>query len=114
MREHESNATAVATFLEDHDAVRRVFYPGLGSHPQHDLAAAQMSGYGGMLSFELDGSYEETLAEHPASMTHNTISQAEREQIGISDSLVRLSVGVEHIEDLVDDLAGSLARLETA
>jgi cystathionine gamma-lyase len=135
MREHESNATAVATFLEDHDAVRRVFYPGLESHSQHDLATAQMSGYGGMLSFELDGSYEETLAfvedldlielavslggvetlaEHPASMTHNTISQAEREQIGISDSLVRLSVGVEHIDDLVDDLSRSLARLETA
>jgi len=132
MREHEANATAVAEFLEEHGSVTRVFYPGLESHPQHDLAEAQTSGHGGIVSVELDATYGETVAfmeeldvfelavslggveslvEHPASMTHNTLTPAERERIGITDSLLRLSVGIEHTDDIVEDLASALEKV---
>ncbi|MDG5776784.1 aminotransferase class I/II-fold pyridoxal phosphate-dependent enzyme [Haloarculaceae archaeon H-GB2-1] len=133
MRQHEANATAVAEFLDDHEQVRRVFYPGLESHPQHDLAERQTSGHGGLLSVELDATYDETirfmeeldvvelavslggvetLVEHPASMTHNTIAPEDRRAIGITDSLLRFSVGVEHIDDIVADLDAALASIE--
>lgn len=137
MRQHEENATEVAEYLDDHELVDGVHYPGLESHPQHDLAARQMAGYGGVLSAELDTDFEgirhflagvetftlavslggvESLVEHPASMTHSPLTPDERTAIGISDSLLRFSVGVEHPEDLLAGLeAGfeSLRRYES-
>ena len=125
MRQHEENAATVAGYLDEHDMVTAVHYPGLESHPQHDLAKRQMSGYGGILSFELDGDMDdaavflealdhftlavsvggvESLAELPAGMTHEPIPKAEREAVGITDTLVRLSVGIEDHADLVADL----------
>tara|TARA_Y100000310_G_scaffold337700_1_gene425441 strand:- start:715 stop:1875 length:1161 start_codon:yes stop_codon:yes gene_type:complete len=122
MEKHASNAKALAEFLEKHARVKKVVYPGLASHPQHDLASQQMSGYGGMLTFELDGSLEdakkfveeveifslaeslggvESLIELPALMTHASISASEREKVGISDSLIRVSVGIEDSEDQI-------------
>jgi cystathionine gamma-lyase len=133
MERHCENAARIAEWLRDHDRVRRVHYPGLEGHPQHDLAAEQMDGFGGMVSFELDAdlagtvavleSLEEvtlavslggvdSLVEHPATMTHSTLDPAERERLGIGDSLVRLSVGVEAVEDLVADLSSALATLD--
>jgi cystathionine gamma-lyase len=130
MRQHERSAARIASFLEDHEAVTGVYYPGLESHPQHDLASEQMSGYGGVLSFEIDTDFDgaetflqsleeitlavslggvESLAEHPASMTHSTLTPDEREEIGITDSLIRLSVGIEDVDDLIDDLDRALA-----
>jgi cystathionine gamma-lyase len=129
MEKHASNAQAVAEFLADHSAVEAVHYPGLASHPQHELASRQMSGYGGVLSVELgtdlDGAARfvaaldhfplavslggvESLVEHPASMTHSPLSQTERDSLGISDSLLRISVGVEHEADLLADLSNAL------
>jgi cystathionine gamma-synthase/cystathionine gamma-lyase len=129
MREHERNALAVAAFLADRDDVARVFYPGLASHPQHALARAQMSGFGGMVSFTLRGDAKRTfafaratklfsLAESlggvesligiPARMTHGAIPQVERERRGITDTLVRLSVGIEDADDLIEDLRSAL------
>ncbi|WP_323674739.1 PLP-dependent aspartate aminotransferase family protein [Halorubellus sp. PRR65] len=125
MERHEANAMAVAEYLEGHELVDAVHYPGLQSHPQHDLAAEQMSGYGGVLSFELAGGIEdakrflealeeftlavslggvESLVELPAGMTHEPLAPEEREALGITDTLVRASVGVEHVDDLVADL----------
>ncbi|WP_435362998.1 trans-sulfuration enzyme family protein [Haloarchaeobius sp. DYHT-AS-18] len=125
MRQHEANATVIAEYLEDHDLVESVFYPGLESHPQHDLANEQMHGYGGVLSFELAGDITdakaflesleeftlavslggvESLIELPAGMTHEPLPKAEREALGITDTLVRVSVGIEHIDDLIADL----------
>ena len=124
MQRHDENGRRVAEFLDRHDKVRQVHYPGLPSHPQHQLARRQSTGFGGMISFEL-GSYAEvkrfldrvklcalaeslggveTLICHPASMTHASIPPEERERIGINDSLVRLSVGVEDLEDILADL----------
>ncbi|ELZ31072.1 cystathionine gamma-synthase [Halogeometricum pallidum JCM 14848] len=132
MEKHASNARAVAEFLSDHSAVSAVHYPGLDSHPQHGLAARQMSGYGGVLSAELatglDGAARfvaeldhfplavslggvESLIEHPATMTHSPLSQSERDFLGITDSLLRISVGVEHESDLLSDLATGLDAL---
>jgi len=129
MREHERNAQAVAEFLAGRDDVEGVRYPGLRSHPQHELARRQMRGFGGMVSFELRGSAARTfafaratklfsLAESlggvesligiPARMTHGSIPAAERERRGITDTLVRLSVGIEDAEDLIDDLRAAL------
>jgi len=128
MRAHQENALHVARHLEGHDHVRSVIYPGLPSHPQHELAKRQMLGFSGMLSFEMEGGLEEarrfvrstklfTLAESlggveslieiPALMTHASIPPEERVRIGIPDSLIRLSVGIEHAEDLVADLEGA-------
>jgi cystathionine gamma-synthase/cystathionine gamma-lyase len=125
MREHEHNARLVADFLESNDEVEKVYYPGLLSHPQHDLAARQMSGFGGMVSFVLTGPQEraldfahrmkyfslaeslggiESLICHPARMTHGSIPKEERERRGITDGLLRLSVGIEDADDLVADL----------
>ena len=130
MAAHNSNALAVAQFLEGHPAVKRVFYPGLMSHPQHELAYHQMvGGFGGMLSFEMKGGYDaayqvvsktklcvlavslggvETLITHPASMIHTRQTDEERRTAGISPGLLRLSVGVENVEDIVEDLEQAL------
>ena len=130
MERHCENARRLANMLVDHPDVGRVRYPGLESHPGHDIAKKQMSGFGGMISFELAGDDMETalaileevevftlaeslggvesLIEHPASMTHASIPPEEREKIGLSDSLIRLSVGVETIDDLEEDLRRAL------
>ncbi|WP_436927634.1 cystathionine gamma-synthase [Halosimplex amylolyticum] len=129
MGRHSENAHGLAAWLEDHPAVDHVYYPGLGSHPQHDLAVDQMDDFGGMVSFELDGSLDdaealvsetevftlaeslggvESLLEHPASMTHASIPQEERAANGITDGLIRLSVGIEDVRDLQSDLEQAL------
>lgn len=132
MRQHEKNALAVAQALEAHPKVLKVFYPGLPSHPQHSLAKQQMSGYGGMVSFVINGNLDtankflsllklftlaeslggvESLAEIPSVMTHASLTPEARQSLGISDSLVRLSVGVEETSDLVADVCGALKQL---
>lgn len=129
MQRHCANALTVARFLEEHPAIECVHYPGLESHPQHALAQRQMPTFGGMLSFELKGGLSagislmekvqvctlavslgtvDTLIEHPASMTHAAVSRDERLQAGITDGLVRLSVGIENVEDLLEDLERAL------
>lgn len=135
---HERNALAVARFLAEHPQVKRVYYPGLESHPQHELARRQQSGFGGMVSFELDGTLEdvyqvlrsvkvfalaeslggvESLIDHPESMTHASMDPALRREAGITSTTIRLSVGLEDIDDLLEDLGGALGavtgRLET-
>jgi cystathionine gamma-lyase len=133
MRQHETNAAEIAAYLDEHDGVSTVYYPGLRSHPQYDLAERQMDGGGGVLSFELDGDLEdverfvaeldefalavslggvESLVEHPASMTHSPLMPEEREELGITDSLLRVSVGVEHPKDLIADLESAFEVLE--
>jgi cystathionine gamma-lyase len=133
MREHAKNAQAVAEFLESHLEVSRVYYPGLPSHPQHELAKRQMSGFGGMVSFTLEGPEQraidfanrmkyfslaeslggvESLICHPARMTHGSIPKEERERRGVTDGLLRLSVGIEDIEDLIEDLRSALERTQ--
>jgi len=132
MQQHERNATTLAAVLDEHAAVHRVYYPGLEGHPGHAVAARQQTGYGGMLSFELRGGAPaaraflenvelftlaeslggvESLAAHPATMTHATFDAASRAKAGITDGLVRLSVGIEAGEDLVRDV---LTGLEAA
>lgn len=132
MERHQGNAMKVAGFLENHPKVKRVNFPGLESHPQHELAKRQMSGFGGMLSFELEGGLKqvksflgrlklfslaeslgcvESLVEHPALMTHASVPKRVREQIGINDSLIRMSVGIEHVDDLIEDLRQALAGI---
>lgn len=129
MRAHCENAQALAEFLEGHPAVEQVIYPGLPSHPQHELARSQMSGFGGIISFTLRGGPEaakrfcertriftlaeslggvESLVNHPAIMTHASVPPEKRQRLGITDSLVRLSVGVEDVDDLRADLDGAL------
>lgn len=124
MERHNQNALLIANFLEDHPNVKKVYYPGLQSHPQHSLAKKQMRGYGGMISFEVEN-FETvnsflkklkifTLAEslggveslvcHPATMTHASIPKEIREKNGLTDGLIRLSVGIEDVEDLIHDL----------
>ena len=135
MERHEENAEAIANALNGHALVRKVYYPGLATHPGHDIARRQMSGFGGMVSFELEGTKEEVvafassrryfaLAEslggvkslicHPASMTHASIPPEARAEMGLSDMLLRLSPGCENHEDLVEDLTEGLAELERA
>ncbi|TMC22086.1 MAG: cystathionine gamma-synthase [Chloroflexi bacterium] len=130
MRQHEANALAVAKFLSEHPRVEKVFYPGLPSHPDHQLAMRQMSGFGGMVSFQFRGVLEdvdrvvrrfkiftfaeslggvESLVCHPASMTHGSIPREIREARGLTDTLLRLSVGIEDLEDLLKDLEQALA-----
>jgi cystathionine gamma-synthase/cystathionine gamma-lyase len=134
MRQHEDNAMALATYLADHELVTDVYYPGLESHPQHDLACEQMSGFGGVLSFELDGGITEsqqflegietmnlavslggveTLLNHAATMTHEPLSEQRRAEFGITDSLFRLSVGIEHIDDLKADFERGFEALQS-
>ncbi len=130
MERHCQNAQAVAEFLDRHPKVERVFYPGLKSHPQHELAKRQMRGFGGMVTAILKGDLEdakrfldrcelfalavslggvESLCEHPALMTHASLPPEHRKQLGISDSLIRLSVGVEDADDLLAELKAALA-----
>lgn len=131
MARHSATGLALARFLERHPRVPRVYYPGLPSHPQHELAARQMRGFGGMLAFDV-GSLDaarrvlnavrlmalaeslggvETLISHPATMTHASVPAAEREALGITDGLVRVSAGLEDVNDLEDDLAQALAAV---
>ena len=128
MAQHNRNGLAIAEFLEGHPKVQEVMYPGLPSHPQYELAKRQMNGFGGMLSFEV-GSFEaarqvlnkvrlmalaeslggvETLIGHPASMTHASVPPERRAEIGLTDSLIRISVGIEDVEDLIADLKQAL------
>ncbi|KWU52748.1 cystathionine gamma-synthase [Pseudomonas palleroniana] len=132
MERHCSNALELATWLEQQPQVSRVYYPGLASHPQHELARRQMHGFGGMISVDLNSNLAgatrflenvrifalaeslggvESLIEHPAIMTHASIPAATRAQLGIGDGLVRLSVGVEDVEDLRADLAHALSYI---
>ncbi|OGO19284.1 MAG: cystathionine gamma-synthase [Chloroflexi bacterium RBG_16_50_9] len=129
MRQHEANAIAVAEYLKEHSAVSRVFYPGLDSHPGHQIARKQMKGFGGMVSLELKGGPEAvssflrrlqifslaeslggaaSLVSHPATMTHASMPKEHREKAGITDQLIRLSVGLENVDDLIDDLRQAL------
>ena len=128
MEAHDKNGRAVAAFLDEHPKVQKVYYPGLSSHPQHDLARIQQKGFGGMVAFET-GSLEsakkvlenvkvctlaeslggvESLISHPATMTHASVPFEKRELLGITDGLVRFSVGIEDIEDILEDLDQAL------
>ncbi len=132
MERHAENAMKVAEFLESRPEIEWVRYPGLPSHPQHELARKQMSGYSGMLSFEIRGGIEagrrlmdnvrlcslavslgatDTLIQHPASMTHACVPQEVRKNVGITDGLVRLSVGIEDSEDIIADLEQALEKI---
>ena len=129
MQRHCENAHKIAAWLEQHPRVERVLYPGLASHPQHELAARQMSGFGGMITFFIKGGLDaarqflercelfalaeslggvESLVEHPGIMTHASVPPEKRKALGISDTLIRLSVGIEDAEDLIADLANAL------
>ena len=124
MERHNDNGMQVARYLQDHAAVAQVYYPGLASHPQYELAQKQMSGFGGMVTVKLKGDLEtarrflercrifqlaeslggvESLIEHPAIMTHASLPIGKRRELGIDDTLVRLSVGIEHVDDLIGD-----------
>ena len=128
MERHCSNAMEIATWLESQELVDRVLYPGLESHPQHELAKAQMAAFGGIVTFYLKGDLDnarrfleschvfalaeslggvESLIEHPAIMTHASVPEERRAELGISDQLIRLSVGIEAVEDLIADLEGA-------
>jgi len=130
MERHCANAKRIAGYLSEHAAVERVVYPGLESHPQHEIAKKQMSDFGGMITIYLKGDIEkartmlervhifalaeslggvESLIEHPAIMTHASVPAEQRAKLGISDSLIRLSVGIENVEDLIADLEQALA-----
>jgi cystathionine gamma-lyase len=131
MKAHEQNAMKIAHFLEKHPKVERVVYPGLASHPQHDLARKQMKGFGGMITFFLKGGIDESrrflenvklfslaeslggvesLVDHPAIMTHASIPKTVREGLGIYDNLIRLSVGIEDADDLIKDLEKAFSK----
>jgi len=133
MQRHADNAQAIATALNGHPLVKRVYFPGLPGHPGHEIAKKQMTGFGGMVSFELDGTVDEVVAFvssrrffalgeslggvkalvcHPARMTHASIPAEERAKLGLSDTLIRLSTGCEHPRDLVADLLEGLAAIE--
>jgi len=130
MERHAGNAMKIAQFLEGHPKVRRVIYPGLRSHPQHELAKKQMAGFGGIITFFIKGGLAaarrflervkifslaeslggvESLIEHPAIMTHASLPKEVREKTGISDELIRVSVGIENVDDLIEDLESALA-----
>ena len=132
MDRQSANAMAIAEFLEGHEKVVRVAYPGLASFPQHDLAVKQASGFGAMAWFEVAGGAEagktlmdnvtlwtlaenlgsvESLVTHPVTMTHAAVAKADRERVGITDGMVRISVGLEDLEDLIDDLDRALSAL---
>ncbi|MGD9489285.1 MAG: PLP-dependent aspartate aminotransferase family protein [Calditrichaceae bacterium] len=133
MERHQHNAFLVAKFLQFHPKVERVWFPGLTTHPQYEIAKKQMSGFGGMVSFEIKGGRKagellmnsvelftlavslgdvDSLIEHPASMTHSTYSADELKEVGISESLVRLSVGIEDPSDLIEDLSQALRKVK--
>jgi cystathionine beta-lyase/cystathionine gamma-synthase len=131
MKQHDANGRAVARFLEDHPRVKCVLYPGLPSHPQHDLAVRQQRGFGAMISFDvvtLENARTvlnhlkicslaeslggvETLISHPATMTHASVPADVRQRIGITDGLIRISVGIEDVEDLINDLDQALRKI---
>ena len=129
MERHNKNATAIAAFLEKHPRVKRVFYPGLKSHPHYKIAKKQMKGYSGMVSFEVVGGAKavksflrrvkvfslaeslggvDSLAEHPATMSHAAMPEKFRKKVGINDNLIRLSIGLENVDDLIEDLEQAL------
>jgi len=131
MEQHDRTGRAVAAFLEEHPKVKKVYYPGSASHPQHALARRQQHGFGGMVSFDV-GSLEnarkvlesvklctlaeslggvETLISHPATMTHASVDEAKRQRLGITDGLVRISVGIEDTDDIIADLDQALGQL---
>ena len=133
MEAHQKNAMAVAQYLEKHPLVEKVMYPGLPSHPHHELAKKQMRGFGGMVSFVIKGGEEgarqflgttklfalaeslggvESLMCHPVSMTHGSIPKEERDARGVVDALIRLSVGIEDLDDLIKDLETGLAKVK--
>jgi cystathionine beta-lyase/cystathionine gamma-synthase len=132
MRQHAENARIVARFLTEHARVERVYYPGLASHPDHELAKRQLSGFGGMVSFQIKGQVAdidtivhrlqvitfgeslgaiESLLCHPASMTHSAIPREIREARGVNDMLLRLSVGLEDAEDILKDIDQALSQI---
>jgi len=131
MKQHDANGSAMARFLEDHPRVQRVHYPGLPSHPQHAVAVRQQRGFGAMISFDvvtLENARTmlnhvklcslaeslggvETLISHPATMTHASVPAEVRERIGITDGLIRISVGIEDVEDLIADLDQALRKM---
>jgi cystathionine beta-lyase/cystathionine gamma-synthase len=131
MRQHDANGRAVAAYLAKHPKISHVAYPGLESHPQHELAKRQMSGFGSMMSFEVGSRANadkvlqavrlctngeslggvETLISHSATTTHAALSQEERERIGITEGLIRISVGIEDVGDILEDLDQALAKL---
>lgn len=132
MKAHEANAMAIAKFLEGHPKVQKVIYPGLASHPQHSLAKEQMLGMGGMITFFIKGGMDEarkflenvsvfalaeslggveSLIEHPAIMTHASVPPENRKALGIDDTLIRLSVGIEDLEDLMNDLKSAFDKV---
>lgn len=132
MKAHDENGRQVAAFLAEHPKVKKVYYPGLTAHPQHELAKRQQTGFGGMIAFDV-GSLEnaktvleavrlctlaeslggvETLISHPATMTHASVPIEKREQLGITDGLVRISVGVEDVADIIEDLELALDKIE--
>ena len=131
MEAHNANGMTIATYLSDHKKVAKVYYPGLPSHPGHELAAKQMSGFGAMIAFDL-GSLDnaarflgrvklcslaeslggvETLISHPATMTHASVPPEHRAKLGITDGLVRISVGIEDVDDLIADLDNAFSAL---
>jgi methionine-gamma-lyase len=133
MQRHEENALEVAKYLSFHPKINRVWYPGLTTHPQHELACRQMTGFGGIVSFEIKGGRRageklmnsvqvfvlavslgdvDSLIEHPASMTHSTYSREDLQKIGISEGFVRLSVGIEDRHDLINDLSMALKKVD--
>ncbi|MFH1549988.1 MAG: PLP-dependent aspartate aminotransferase family protein [Planctomycetota bacterium] len=132
MEKHNENAIKIAEYLDLHPKVRKVNYPGLEKNPMYELAKKQMSGFGGTLSFEIDGGLKEaktflsnleivslaeslggveSLIEHPALMTHSSMSKEEREKVGITDSLIRISVGIENVSDLIGDLDSAFRKI---
>lgn len=133
MRTHCENALGVARFLESHPAIAEVRYPGLPSHPQHELAARQTSGFGGIVAFYMRGGEAsvrtllaslriiapavslgavESIIEHPATMTHSRLPEHVRNAVGITDAFVRLSVGIEHVDDIIEDLRQALEKVD--
>ena len=131
MEQHAKNAQAVAEFLEGHKKIKRVYFPGLKTHPQHELAKKQMSGFSGMVSFDLNGTYDdvvrflknlkvfalaeslggvESLVNHPEKMTHASVPEELRKKLGIGPTLLRLSVGIEDTSDLIADLDQALSK----
>lgn len=132
MQRHEENAKVIAAFLNEHPKIKKVTYPGLESHPQHELAKKQMTGFGGMITFYIDGGIDqarqflenlkvialaeslggvESLIESPVIMTHASVPPEQRAKLGIDDSMIRLSVGIEDVEDLLDDLKKALDKV---
>jgi methionine-gamma-lyase len=132
MEKHCANALTIARYLEEHPKVERVYYPGLKDNPYHELAGRQMSNFGGMVSFDIVGGIEagrqlmdridvftlavslgcvDSLIQHPASMTHACVPREKREKAGVTDGLIRISVGIEDAEDLIDALERALARV---